>query len=143
MLISYFHTLEFILRAVLKNSENGKLNINYASLKRGQILPEDSMTNYDSLGDLIRKYNKLVPENLRIAKEIVEIRDALAHGRVFSDSQSLPMRLFKFSKPMDGMVTVTFAVTLNRKWFKETTHQVYNEIEKALQTNEQYESKQL
>ena len=139
LLVSYFHALEFVLRAVLKNHEKGKSKkTDYSLLKVGDAVPKDSMTNYDSLGTLIDKYNKLAPKELRIAKRIVAVRDAIAHGRVFSDSQNLPMRLFKFAKPEYGAVSVTFAATLDRNWFIDTALHLYEEIQKAMKTNEKY-----
>lgn len=137
-LVSYFHTLEFLIRSILKNNEQDKPNTNYSRLKKGQTVPEDSMTNYDPLGGLIEKYNKLVSKELKITKDIVEIRDAIAHGRVFSDNPNLPMMLVKFNKPEDGRVSVTFAAKMDRQWFTEKKYQILQEIEKALVANEKY-----
>ena len=50
----------------------------------GDVVPETALTNYDSLGQLIDKYNDAVEVHRRIDRELVEIRDALAHGRVVS-----------------------------------------------------------
>lgn len=140
ILVSYFHALEFTLRAVLKNYEKArtKTKIVYSVLKKGDTVPEDAMTNYDSLGNLIDKYNELAPKELRIAKGIVAIRDAIAHGRVFSDTQNLPMNLFKFDKPKNGAVAVTFAATLDQNWFRDTAVHLYGEIQKVMKTNEKY-----
>ena len=139
MLVSYFHALEFALRAVLKNHKKGhSKKIVYSLLKTGDTVPEDPMTNYDSLGNLIDKYNQLAPKELRIAKGIVVVRDAIAHGRVFSDTQNLPMRLFKFDKPKNGAASVTFSATLDQNWFADTAIHLYEEIQKVLKTNQKY-----
>ncbi len=139
IIVSYFHTLEFVLRAVLKNQEKGEIKkIVYSQLKKGDTAPEDPMTNYDSLGNLIDKYNKLAPKELRVAKGIVTIRDAIAHGRAFSDTQSLPLNLYKFDKPKNGMVAVTVVVTLDQDWFRDTAVHLYEEIQKVMKTNEKY-----
>ncbi|MBW1779731.1 MAG: hypothetical protein JRL30_03230 [Deltaproteobacteria bacterium] len=140
VLISYFHALEFILRGVLKNQEKEKSNkVNYSTLKMGDSVPEDPMTNYDSLGALIKKYNKIAPNNLKIDSEIITIRDAIAHGRVFSDTQNLPMKLFKFEKPENGVTSVKFAQTLDKDWFQSNLVHIYGEIEKAMKMNEMSE----
>jgi hypothetical protein len=139
ILVSYFHTLEYVLRGVLKNQEKGKTKkIDYSLLKLGDTVPEDPMTNYDSLGGLIDKYNRIAPIELQIAKGIVAVRDAIAHGRVFSDTQSLPMRLFKFDKPKNGVAPVAFAVTLDQDWFQTTGVHLYGEILKVMKANEKY-----
>jgi hypothetical protein len=139
ILVSYFHALEFALRAVLKNQEKGKVKkIVYSRLRKGDTVPEDAMTNYDSLGSLIDKYNKIAPKELTITKGIVATRDAIAHGRVFSDVQSLPVNLYKFDKPKNGTVTVAVAVTLDQNWFKDTGVHLYEEIQKVMRTNEKY-----
>lgn len=139
LLVSYFHTLEFALRAVLKNQEKGKLKkIDYYILNTGDLIHEDSMTNYDSLGTLIDKYNGLAPKKLKITKEIVAIRDVIAHGRVFSAGQYLPMKLFKFNKPDHGEVSVAFAATLDEKWFKSTAVRLYEAINKVMKMNEKF-----
>jgi len=139
LLVSYFQALEFALRAVCKNNEIHKMyKINYSTLKAGDSVPVDAMTNYDSLGTLIEKYNTLTTQELRIDIGLVAIRDALAHGRVFSDTPTQPMRLFKFEKPKNGMTTVSFAETLDQDWFFRTSIHVYHEVEKAMKTNNQF-----
>ncbi|MCK9418707.1 MAG: hypothetical protein M0R70_04925 [Nitrospirae bacterium] len=136
-LVSYFHTLEFALRAVLRNHEKEKSEeIDYATLNVGDTVPEEPMTNYDSLETLIDKYNKLAEKELRIDKKLVAIRDAIAHGRVFSDSRNLPMKLLKFDKPRQGAVTVTFAATMDHGWFADKAVRLYEEIQKVFKKNE-------
>ena len=137
ILISYLHALEFILRGVLKNQEKEKSKkINYSILKTGDTVPEDPMTNYDSLETLIIKYNNIAPKDLQIDRRIILVRDAIAHGRVFSATQNLPMKLFKFEKPKNGVTSVTFAQTLDKDWFQSKSIHIYGEIEKAIKMNE-------
>jgi hypothetical protein len=139
LLVSYFHTFEFALRAVLKNHEMKRMEkTDYSILKAGATVSEDPMTNYDSMGTLIEKYNKIAPKELRIKDGLVAVRDAIAHGRVFSDTPDLPMRLFKFDKPKKGLVSVTFAETLDQRWFSEMSQHIYQEIQKVMKVNEQY-----
>jgi hypothetical protein len=84
-------------------------------------LPESDLTNYDSLGQLIDKYNAVVftQESVGIDRGLVEIRDALAHGRVSAEVTSDTLRLIKFSKPKNGLVRVTFNALLSEEWFAE------------------------
>ena len=70
---------------------------------------ETHLTNYDSLEQLIDKYNNVVnPANslFLLDRTVVEIRDALAHGRVMSRTSNPPLRIFKFNRPNRGNVDV-------------------------------------
>ena len=57
-------------------------------------------------------------------EQIVSIRDALGHGRVFALGPVRPdaiLRLMKFSQAVsDGMVTVTMSIDMTEAWFDET-----------------------
>jgi hypothetical protein len=70
------------------------------SFSVGQNLPESDLTSYASLGALIAKYNDTAQEQglTKIDDTLVEIRDALAHGRVSAELTSDTLRLIKFSK---------------------------------------------
>ncbi len=85
--VANLQALEFLLRAFLYAKGDpphsafppGKA---VDDLKVGDWAPENAMTCYDSLGDLIDRYNKIAPAARRVDPTIVELRDALAHGRV-------------------------------------------------------------
>jgi len=79
----------------------------------GTELPVDHLTNYDPLGRLIDKYNETNPP---LDKYLVDLRDALAHGRVMGEIESNHYRLLKFSKPVNGMVEVTHNEELTEEW---------------------------
>ena len=72
------------------------------------------------------KYNnnpKISSAGFTIDETIVDVRDAMAHGRVFGNTPEPPMTLLKFSKPFgktpNKQVKVKFSVLLTREWFKE------------------------
>lgn len=120
-------SLEFLLRVFLFNSE-GKVSggscrpISLHSLEAGQLAPVNALTNYDSLGQLIDKFNHFVKQNsaeeLCINKaQLVDLRDALAHGRAFTDRPAPPFRLLKFAKPRGEKVEVTFSALMTKEWF--------------------------
>jgi len=50
-----------------------------------------------------------------IDRSIVDIRDAIAHGRVAADEEGGQLRLLKFSKPKDGFVEITFYTLLDEE----------------------------
>ena len=135
-LLANFQSLEFILRAFLWNlplapSCGVPCGTDIYSLPVGTELDECAFTNYDSLGKLIEKYNlgagdRRLPQ---IDPTLVDIRDALAHGRVSTDSLDQPPRLLKFSCPRNGRVRITFNEQLTQSWFKHQIHRVCEAIQ--------------
>lgn len=128
-LLVNFQSLEFVLRAFLYESEkimerNGSSyqELKLDKLKEGETIAENAFTSYDSLYELIDKYNqneRVTKAGLTIDRTIVSIRDAIAHGRVFGITPQPPMTLLKFSRPHNKRVKVTFSVQLTREWFNK------------------------
>jgi hypothetical protein len=86
----------------------------------GRELPEDAFTATDSLGPMIAVYNDLVDEKSRIDRDgLVALRDALAHGRVWTLDCRFPVKLVKFRKSRPGWVTVEWAEDMTVDWFKK------------------------
>jgi hypothetical protein len=124
-LLVNFQSLEFVLRAFLyestKNtiqnaSSHDKLKLD--KLKEGDLVGENAFTNYDTLKKLIVKYNnnaKISSANFTIDETIVDVRDAITHGRVFGDIPEPPMTLLKFSEPSNKQVKVTFSVQMTKE----------------------------
>ncbi|HET9057451.1 MAG TPA: hypothetical protein VFN30_11465 [Chitinophagaceae bacterium] len=126
-LMANFHSLEFLLRAYLQKHTTPKpiataqSGVDFYSFNVGAELPENPITNYDSLRILIDKFNHLMKTKglVEIDSSIAEIRDALAHGRVSSAANVEQMRLIKFSRPNNGIVTITFNEEMTLDWFKQ------------------------
>ncbi|MBN1124454.1 MAG: hypothetical protein JXA82_05555 [Sedimentisphaerales bacterium] len=158
LLMSLFHSLEFLLRVYLyylpeaiagRNEKRkaipGKTHIYYS--KVGEDVNLTEMTNYDTIGKLIEKYNRnqSTPKEAKIEKaRLVALRDALAHGRVSSLSAEGDAHLIKFSKPIKDKTTVkiTFNETLSESWFDEQIQKVQTAINKVYATpilQERYE----
>lgn len=134
-LIANLNSLEFRLRAFLQELHTARPlglpnGTDIYTLPLGTELPESEITSYDSLGELIEKFNGIARQKgfLEIDKRIVEIRDAFAHGRVSSPTISDHLRLIKFSKPQNGKIKITFNEELNEKWFKKNIKLVYDAI---------------
>jgi hypothetical protein len=72
----------------------------------GTPFPECALTDRDSLGTLIQKYNEKIklkrPELAIENPEIKRLRDTIAHGRLMAEDPEPPLRIFKFSKPEPG-----------------------------------------
>jgi hypothetical protein len=64
----------------------------------GDRLPENALTSYLSLGQLIDSYNKTA--NKPIDRSLVALRDTFAHGRALAkDFASQHFVLMKFTRP--------------------------------------------
>jgi len=143
-IIVNLHSLEFSLRTFLWNHEgpNGIANWNTAmpQLQVGQSVPINAFSNYDTLKKLIAKYNKVVQKkdlSLCIDMTIVDLRDALAHGRIWAGIPQPPMQLVKFSMPVNGMVTVMHAELIDDSWLNVQKSRVWNEIGKVVKAGQQ------
>jgi len=151
-LVGNFQSLEFALRAFLTNDEiaqRGSLPqsaTNMHDMNEGDIVPENALTNYDNLGQLIKKYNghpKISSAGLTIDETLVEIRDAIAHGRVSAPTPSASLTLLKFDKPKNNQVKVTFSVLMTKEWFSEQVKRVYDAVLKVNEANDKLQSGKL
>ena len=83
----------------------------------------NALTNRDDLLTTLEKYNKHAPVDCRVdAAGIVQLRDALAHGRAFGfgpmkDGSCLRLVKFGRKEDRDGRVQVTMAVDMTETWF--------------------------
>lgn len=131
-----FQSLEFALRAFLLKIEDISGSPfaqfkNLHELSEGDEVPENAFTNFDNLGQLIEKYNnnlKIVAMGLGIDKNMVDIRDAIAHGRVSGLTPSPPFKLLKFSKPKNKRTKVTFSILLTQEWYNQQLARVQNAV---------------
>ena len=135
-LVGNFQSLEFILRAFLQELPTARPigipeGTDIYSYPVGTELPENELTSYDSLGDLIEKFNaEMEMRGLsKIDPTLVEVRDALAHGRVSASSKNDNLRLLKFDKPKNGKVRVVFNEKLTETWFANQIKRVYEAIQ--------------
>lgn len=143
--------LEFSLRKFLFDDELthtdyssvGEAFPQFASLDSvmtDERLPLNAFTNYDTLGLLIDKYNSRVqhaaPE-LCVDAKLVDIRNAIAHGRMFTLSLDGPVRIVKFSKPESGdtHVRATFNVALTAHWLDLQVRRVLQATWKVNEAN--------
>lgn len=123
-LLGNFHSLEFVLRVFLNRLPGARpmgvphgTNIYLAPV--GTELPENDMTSYDSLGQLFGKFNAEMARrgHAQLDMALVELRDALAHGRVSASVPDDTLRLIKFDKPTNGRVRVSFNELMTEEWF--------------------------
>jgi hypothetical protein len=133
-------SLEFLLRMFLQKSPSARPygisdGTDIYSYPVGAELPENELTSYDTLGQLIDKYNTEIAKSglPPVDKTLVEIRDALAHGRVSATEPTNELRLLKFSNPIKGRVRVTFNQTLSPDWFTAQRRRVLEAMQSVAQ----------
>ena len=146
-LVVNFQPLEFALRAFLCNHESGWRQQGntafFENIKEGDSVKENAFTNWDQLGELIRKYNGIVGQfnpEFSVDADLKNTRDALAHGRIASKSPSPdePQKLVKYDKPLNGKVHVSHCVVLSKDWFEREIKRVYEAIQKVSKANETF-----
>lgn len=139
-IVSNLQALEFGLRAHFYGDDSPAARLPEGTmlpdLKAGDIVAENALTNYETLGQLIKRYNTRIANSdpdLKVDPNIVDLRDAIAHGRVLSLQEDSDLMLVKFSRPENGQVTVTFSECLTRKWLSTRVQYVHAEVLKVIQ----------
>ena len=133
-LVNNMQELEMLLRATLFQDEiaRGISKQTDKRLVQGEIIPENAYTNWDTLGALIQKYNKLtISTGLTIDETLVDIRDAIAHGRVFAYTPTGISQLVRFYKPENNQVKVKFSVSMTDEWFGKAIGRFYDAIRRV------------
>lgn len=133
--------LEFYLRCfILKKEKEESSAPNLMELKEGCAVKENAFTDYKNLGEIIDKVNNYTDIFWKIDKKrVLKIRDALAHGRILCKTPGEDMRIFKFSKPQNGFVTVEVALEMTPEWFNKSINFLFLECKKVKETCESFE----
>jgi len=150
-LVGNIQSLEFALRAFLVNDEIASgasfaQSVNLQDMNVDDIVPENAFTNYDTLGQLIRKYNshpKIISAGLNIDETLVDVRDAISHGRVSAVTPSSSLRLLKFDKPKNHQAKVAFSVLMTNEWFGEQISRFHNAILRVSEANDKLQTGRL
>ncbi|PYQ08036.1 MAG: hypothetical protein DMF83_07910 [Acidobacteria bacterium] len=133
--LANLQSLEFLLRLFLQNTQHPEatwLDRGPGEMAVGDIVAETPLTDWSSLGVLIDRYNAAIGQHssLRVSKTVVDLRDALAHGRMFMPSMQDPPILIKFEKPCDGRTRVTFRKS-GAEWLHQAIKDVHAETAKV------------
>ena len=127
--------LEFILRSVLHNHDSNEPCIDIDAIKVGDSVPVNSFTKGNSLDSVINSYNRITGKNsiYRVDKEVVTLRNSIAHGRLSGKTSNVPFELIKFSrqKDSDGRITIENIDVLDLNWFSAKIRFVGEQIRKA------------
>ncbi len=135
-LIAMLHNLEFALRGFLcKRNLDKEPAVDLKSVHEGDWIEINSFTNYDTLCELIGKFNRAVEDsnpNLVIDTSVVNLRDALAHGRIAGEAPSCPLTLLKFGRPKKEKLQVLAEAVMNLAWFKDNLTLVHKQLIKVV-----------
>ena len=132
-------SIEFAMRLALYKHKSKPYQpflkgFNLNTLTLGDDAPENSLTDFSSLKELIDRYNTEIANGNQtppIDPNLIELRDALAHGRISTNTLESPLKLLKFDKPHNKKVRVAFAQDLTQDWLKKQLRWTCDELLKA------------
>jgi hypothetical protein len=133
MIIGNLHALEFCLRVFLCEAHSQQIEFPSDAT---MSVPETFISNWDSLGQLIDKYNaslSLSESHMSVDKAVVETRDAIAHGRLMASAEAFPLTLYKFGKPVAGRVPLAAAEVITKAWLGTNRIAVREQLAKVRQ----------
>lgn len=130
-------SLEFALRSYLYSVAHDRSHHkNLFSVKLGETVTATELTDYSTLGQLIQRYNRIVPDpKLKLDPSLVDVRDALAHGRVFAALPQPPFTLLKFGAVKNGKTKVTYLQELTEEWLDQQVKRIVSEVRKISAVN--------
>jgi hypothetical protein len=98
-----------------------------ANLNVGDEMDESWLCNWAPLSAALNAYNKLQVANgkLPIDDGIIDLRNALAHGRIIAEAQGAPMALIRFERAQAGKVRVTEKHVMSLEWLRAQSARVY------------------
>jgi hypothetical protein len=132
--IGNLHALAHVLRVFLCEANGEKLE--YPSSTSSSVV-ENHLTNFKSLRPIINEYNNSLQPTERqywVDPTVVDIRDALAHGRIASRIKEFPVTLFKFgAKDATGKIPVDRVDVLDDRWFADKRAFVLKQIDAVME----------
>ena len=125
--------LETLLRSFLLKYSGDTATYKLFDLEDGDEISEDEFTNFDTLRQLISKYNQRIPNQKYMLDKtnILLLRDALAHGRALSKETNTPFWLIKFSSSKYGKVEVEYFEEMSIHWFHKNVQFIADAIDKV------------
>jgi len=136
-LLVSFQCLEYALRAFLYERHDPPheplaAGTDLDTMAFGDVLPENAITRWDSLTHLIKRYNRAITDGqLKVDPSLVDLRDALTHGRMAASLSERNLALIKFTRPFAGRVEVGFREELSKEWMENQITRVLAECGKV------------
>jgi hypothetical protein len=135
-LVGNLQSLEIMIRFHLSALPSARptgvgYGIDLFSFPVGTTLDESDLTSYESLGDLIDRYNSHAAADQRpiLDRTLVKLRDAIAHGRASAVAPSAELRLIKFGPARKGRVRIEFNEMMTSAWLIEQKQRVFRAIQ--------------
>ncbi len=140
-------TIEMAARmAIVKHDDHAASCVftQLPQIREGDLVECNAYTNSNDLRQTLQKYNKQVHEDYNVdVTAIVNLRDALAHGRMFGYGDKQNLMLLKFNrKKHDGKVLVELAQEMTNVWFSDSIEMLIKATEKVAGALD-YEKKEL
>jgi hypothetical protein len=135
-------SLEFALRRFLHRVDGTNSTLPAAEpVSVGQSLLSSALTNHDSLGKLIERFNHSVTEakkgGLALDPTLPHLQEILTEGRIWGEDPRPPVRLVMFSVPANGLVTCTFDASIDEVWLEEQENRVRSAHAQVIQAGEE------
>ncbi|WP_213775703.1 hypothetical protein [Bradyrhizobium sp. dw_78] len=134
-LVLNLQSIETKIRAFLECRDGGALSFP----KPGDTVTKETwLTKYYFFGPLVDEFNGSLTDREReryaLDTRIVEIRNSFAHGRLFTDSERFPARLWRFGRKPDedGNLAVEFSELLTPEWLLKNHNFIAREDDKVL-----------
>ena len=102
-------------------------------VKAGDCVEINAFTNSDDLRQTLEKFNRHAPLNCRLdINPIINLRDAMAHGRMFGYGSMKHLRLLKFSRKAKAeKVSVELVQDMTHAWFIQNIQLLDAALEKV------------
>ena len=120
-IVGNLQSLELMIRIFLADAHGQAMTFPTAKDLNTRV-PVTYLTNRDSLGPLIDEFNaglSAAENQHKVDRTIVDLRDALAHGRV-STLDQYPLQLFKCGWESGGTVEIEVFLTLDKAWIDQS-----------------------
>lgn len=135
-LLGNLQSLELAIRALLSARPGARQvqeahAVDISDLPVGSVLPVSDFTDRTYFSELVTAFNVDAASRSKpqINVKVVSIRNALAHGSVFTRAKAFPLRLLRFSKPTNGRVTMRMNEEMSEEWFGEHIKVVFDAIQ--------------
>ncbi|MFA1719913.1 hypothetical protein [Xanthomonas campestris] len=136
-LLGNLQTLEMFIRLALAQREGAPVRNTYGDDFRnapvGTLIPLSDFSNFHSLNQLIDSFNQAFPRS-PLDKDLIKLRDALAHGRVFKGPTEEDFRIVKFSRPSNASVEIEYSAVMDEAWFVENKAWVASAVKTVADT---------
>lgn len=107
--------IEFLMRAALAQKKSDVFKFPIPPFTKGKIYKDYPQSfGYQLFSDVAKEFNKEFPK-LAIPQELIDLRNAMAHGLIFEINHSGNEQLVKFKKQKDNTLKVEFSLNLDMK----------------------------